>query len=248
MQNNKFNIKNVSHSFPEDHKKSLVALRDINLEIKSGEFISIVGPSGCGKSTLLRIIAGLIKPTSGEVENHSKVLSFVFQNFALFPWLTVRENIEFGLIMKNLPKKEITRITKEKMSEVGLTEAENKYPKELSGGMKQRVGIARALAVNPDVLLLDEPFSSLDSFTADSLRKDLFEIWQKYKMTVVMVTHIIEDAVLLSSDIAVISKQPGEIIDRIHLESKYPRDIRSVESFKLIDEIREKITNTSNTF
>jgi len=244
MQNKAFTLTNVSELFPEEKGRHLTAFKDISLDIKQGDFLSIVGPSWCGKSTLLRVIAGLITPSHGQIETHVKVLSMVFQDFALFPWLTVHENIEFGLLMKDMPKKERTRIVKEKIIEVGLVGTDHKRPKELSGGMRQRVGIARALAITPDVLLLDEPFSSLDPFTADSLKKDIFEIWQKYKMTVVMVTHKIEDAVELSTDVVVLSRSPGEVIEKHHLTAAFPRNMRSEESYKLTDSIREKITTT----
>ena len=245
MQNKAFIIESVFQNFPEGGEgRRFHALRNISIDMDKGGFLSVVGPSGCGKSTLLRIIAGLQKPSLGTIEMHAKILSMVFQDFALFPWLTVYENIEFGLVMKNVPKHERAKIVREKMLEVGLTESEHKYPKELSGGMKQRVGIARALAVNPEMLLLDEPFSSLDPFTADALKKDIFEIWQKYKMTVVMVTHKIEDAVELSTDIVVMSKSPGEVMEKIKLDKEYPRNMRSEDSYNKIDSIRQKIVGT----
>jgi NitT/TauT family transport system ATP-binding protein len=169
----------------------------------------------------------------------------VFQNFAIFPWLSVIENIQFGLNMKGVSGTERKRIASEKIKEVGLSGFEHKYPRELSGGMRQRVGIARAIAVTPEALLLDEPFSSLDSFTAEELKKDIFKIWQKYQISVVMVTHNIEDAVELSTNIGVMSKRPGEIIEKINLDDTYPRNMRSERFYKLSDSVRNKIIETS---
>ncbi len=187
-------VNDLSHSFNEENKRNFDVIKNVSFSVKKGEFLSIVGPSGSGKSTLLRIIAGLIQPTRGSVELNTDKRAMVFQNFAIFPWLTVHDNIGFGLKMANITKKERKAIVSEKIKEVGLTGFDKKYPKELSGGMRQRVGIARALAVNPELLIMDEPFSSLDTFTAEKLRSDLLDIWNKYKMTVVMVTHLVEEA------------------------------------------------------
>lgn len=244
MENNIFTLKNVSQSYVDGHKR-FVALKDISLEIKHGEFLSLLGPSGCGKSTLLRIIAGLIEPSHGEIQRNAKSLGMVFQNFAIYPWLTVLKNVTFGLEMKGVRQAECVKIAKEIIKEVGLDGFENKYPRELSGGMKQRVGIARALAISPDVLLLDEPFSGLDSFTAQTLKKDFFDLWQKYKMTIIMVTHTIEDALELSTNIAVMSKRPGEIIEMMPIKQEYPRDLRTSEFFHLHDVIHTRITTSS---
>lgn len=237
-----FSLDNVSNSFSEEGRKRLRALESISLEVGKGDFLSIVGPSGCGKSTLLRIMAGLAKPSSGHIERNATTLAMVFQDFALFPWLTAYQNIEYGLIMKNIPKKERQKIIKEKVMEVGLEGYEHKYPKELSGGQRQRVGIARALAVSPDALLLDEPFSALDPFTAEVLKQDIFKLWQRYKMTVVMVTHQIKDALELSTDIIVLSSRPGKVVEKVHLHDSYPRDMRSNKMYELEDRIRTKIT------
>lgn len=244
MPNRVFNLVNVSHIFAEEGHQSFQALTNIDLQVERGEFLAIVGPSGCGKSTLLRIIAGLIKPTSGRIETHLKVLGMVFQNFALFPWLTVEGNVEFGLLMAGVSKSERHRLVREKILEVGLQGFEKKFPKELSGGMRQRVGIARALAVNPEAFLLDEPFSSLDPFTAAVLKKDIFEIWQKYKMTIIMVTHNVSDAYELCTNLIVMSKHPGQIIERLHLDEGYPRQLRSPEAYRVIDAVTKKIEAT----
>lgn len=247
-------IKNLSHSFSEEDNnpsvnrvgKKLDVLRDINFEVERGEFLSIVGPSGGGKSTLLRILAGFIQPSRGTVEKDFKKLAMIFQNFAIFPWLTVTENIEFGLKMNGVTPKERLQIVQEKIKEVGLVGFEHKYPKELSGGMRQRVGIARALALKPDVLLMDEPFSSLDTFTAEKLRQELMGIWLKYKMTVVMVTHLVEEAVELSDRIVVLSSLPGSVKLEVAVNLQRPRNKRSTEFFHLVDKITEQIEQTES--
>lgn len=226
-------LNQVSKKFFVDDQQ-VIALTDVNFEVQKGEFFTIIGPSGCGKSTLLRIIAGLTSPTSGQVSWEEKpILSFVFQNYGLFPFLSVFENIEFGLKMKG----ERSGIVEDLIKEVGLEGFADKHPKELSGGMKQRVGIARALAISPTVLLLDEPFSSLDEFTAENLRKLLVKIWQRRKITIVMVTHLISEAIELSDKIAVMTGAPGTIEKVVENPLKRPRNLRSKEFFALEDEL-----------
>ena len=216
-------IKNISHDFTDEKGVRTHILSDISLTVNAGEFLSIVGPSGCGKSTLIRIMSGLIEPTRGEVLRSYKQPAMVFQSFALFPWLTVVENVEFGLKMQGVPEKKRRAIAHEKIAEVGLTGHHDKLPHELSGGQRQRVSIARALAVNPDVLFMDEPLSALDPFTATALKKDLLELWDKYKMTIIMVNHIIEDAILLSDVVTVMANQPGRIIKTHNINEVLPR-------------------------
>ncbi len=243
MQNKSIvSITNISYIYKDEETgEHLHVLNNISIEIPRGEFVSIIGPSGCGKSTFLKILSKLIKTKKGNIVSDSKEMAMVFQNFALFPWLTVKENIEFGLKMKGIPKEERNKIAMEKLIEVELSGFENKYPNELSGGMRQRVGIARALAVHPDLLLMDEPFSSLDEVTAEHLRIKLLEIWQKYKMTIVMVTHLVEEAVELSDKIIVFSQRPARVLDTIEVKFERPRDKRSKEYYDLIDQVEKKI-------
>jgi NitT/TauT family transport system ATP-binding protein len=234
-------LTNITKTFEVDNEK-LTAIKEINFEVKTGEFFTLVGPSGSGKSTILRIIAGLDKATAGSLAWQTPPkIAFVFQNFALFPFLTVFENIEFGLKMSNVKKTDREKIVRELISEVGLNGFESKHPKELSGGMKQRVGIARALAIDPNVLLLDEPFSALDEFTAEVLRGELLKVCLKRQMTVIMVTHLIKEALELSDQIAVLSSQPGEIKEILVNRLPRPRNLRSEDFFKMEDRLKSLI-------
>lgn len=237
-------LKNISKTFKDDNGKKHKALDDIDLEIASGEFFVILGPSGSGKSTLLRIMSDLEKEFEGKLSfsgDSEKNFGFVFQQFALLPWLTVYENIELGLIPKKVPQK----IRHEKiMNELKIFELEgfaNSYPKELSGGMRQRVGLARALVIEPQIIFMDEPFSELDSFTATKLRKELLEIWQKRKMTVVLVTHLVEEAIELADRIAVLTPRPAKIESIIQNTITRPRHKRSEEFYTLEDKIYQII-------
>lgn len=241
MRTNILIVEKISHFFKEETGERTQALRDVSFAVQRGEFLSIIGPSGCGKSTLLKIIAGLIPSSHGHVRNNSSSLSMVFQNFALFPWLSVIENVEFGLKMSGMEKKNRRAIAMEKIRDAGLAGFENKHPHDLSGGMRQRVGIARALAMSPDLLLMDEPFSSLDELTAEKLRADLMALWLKYKMTVVMVTHLVEEAVELSDKIVILSSRPGSLKKTISVGMVRPRVKRSEEYFKLVDSVTAEI-------
>ena len=261
---NSISLKNISHDFVNEKGLKNRVLSDVSIDVKNGEFLSLVGPSGCGKSTLVRIMAGLIKPSQGTVERAFHIPAMVFQNFALFPWLTVLENVEYGLLMKEpvvstkangstvlekmTPQKR-RAIAHEKINEVGLTSHHAKYPHELSGGMRQRVSIARAIAIEPDILFMDEPFSALDPFTAKVLKEDLVHIWQKYGMTIVMVSHMIEDAIMLSDTIAVLAAHPGHIVKTYDVTlpqmpisaSLRGRSSRSREFYDLFDDISAEI-------
>jgi NitT/TauT family transport system ATP-binding protein len=196
------------------------ALDDISVSVMSGEFVCLVGPSGCGKSTLLKCIAGLITPDSGSMTAPEEV-SMVFQNGALLPWLTAFENVAFGMRAKHMHEKSIDRVTLEFLDLVGLSDLAQKYPRELSGGQRQRIGLARALAIQPKVLLLDEPFSALDPKTTEELHRDVLRIWKQSDVTMVMVSHLIEEAISLA-DRVVLMKQ-GKIEKTFPIELPYPR-------------------------
>lgn len=211
-------------------------LEDVSFSVRPGEFVCIVGASG-GKSTLLRILASLQKQTEGKILNMPDEVGFVFQNFALFPWLNVRDNVGFGIRMKGISKSQLHSRVHEEIARIGLDGFENVHPKELSGGMRQRVGIARALAVHPEVLLLDEPFSALDEITTKGLRKDLQRIHRETKKTIIMVTHLVEEAVELADTIIVMSPRPGRIRKIITNPLPRPRNLRSKEFFRLTDEV-----------
>jgi NitT/TauT family transport system ATP-binding protein len=236
---------NIHHFFIGDDGRKIHALDNITFEVRAGEFFTILGPSGCGKSTLLRILAGIIPQSGGRVvfsdTEAQKSISMVFQSFALFPWLTVKENVEFGLKMLNLPAEEIKILAKEHIQEIGLEGFENLYPKDLSGGMKQRVGIARALAISPKILLMDEPFSSLDAFTAEKLRQEVLNLWIKDKMTVIMVTHLVDEAVEMSDKILVMTPRPGKVEAIVPVSLPRPRSKRSTEFFQLVDKVTEVV-------
>ena len=208
------------------------ALRDIDLHIEPGEFVSFVGPSGCGKTTLLNIIAGFILPTSGEVRVNGKPIhgpgpdrGVVFQQYAVFPWLTVQENVEFGLTLNanHMPEKKRREVAERFLHLVGLTQFRDSYPKELSGGMKQRVAIARAYTVNPQVLLMDEPFGALDAVTRNSMQEGLHRILEQERKTVVFITHSVEEATFLSSRVVVMATAPGRVREVIPVELPFPR-------------------------
>ena len=213
-------------------------LRGINANVKEGEFICIIGPSGSGKSTLLRIIMDLIPSSQGEIVMAPNTrTSLVFQNFGLFPWLTAQENITFGLRMAGAPANHIHATANHLIDVVGLRGWEDKHPRELSGGMRQRVGIARAMAMEPQILFMDEPFSALDAFTAQSLREQTLNLWENEKITVVMVTHLVEEAVQLADRVIVLSARPGQVVDTVKIDLPRPRPMRHAATFRYIDRI-----------
>lgn len=227
---------------------NVVALKDINLEFRRGELTSLLGPSGCGKTTLLKIIAGLLKPTEGEVAVNGRTVTgpgperaFVFQDFALMPWATVLRNAAFGLELQGVGKSEREDKARHYINEVGLAGFEDKYPHELSGGMRQRVGLARALAVDADVLLMDEPFSAVDEQTRRKFQEDLIRLREIEKKTFLLVTHSIEEAVYLSDRIILLSPRPGRLnkIVTPHIDRSGDPDLirRNPEYLDLIDDI-----------
>lgn len=227
-------VENVSYSYKKGSYEKFAVLRDINIRLKDHEIVGLLGRSGSGKSTLLRIIAGLIDPDKGTIEIEDNPIdgpapdmAMVFQTFALFPWLTVYENVEIGLEAKGTPLQERHQRTLAAIDLIGLDGFESAYPRELSGGMKQRVGIARALVVLPKVLLMDEPFSALDVLTAETLRTDLLDLWWAGKMpirSILMVTHNIEEAVLMCDRILLFPSNPGEEIREINIPLLQPRN------------------------
>jgi NitT/TauT family transport system ATP-binding protein len=228
-------IRNVSKTF---HLQGLEiqALKNANLSIHKGEFITLIGASGCGKSTLLRMIAGFEQPTTGEVcmwgkqvEGPAPERGMVFQDYALFPWLTVRGNIGFGPMSRGLSKAVVAEATDRFLEMVGLTRFADAYPHQLSGGMRQRVAIARVLANDAEVVLMDEPFGALDAMTRERLQEELLDIWSRTGLTVVFVTHAIEEAVLLADRVVVMSPSPGRIESDNAIKLPRPRDILSPE-------------------
>lgn len=234
-------IKGLSKRFIK-REKYLDALKDIHLEIKEGEFVCLLGPSGCGKSTLLRILSQLETPTSGTIQisqsqKNLPLQSMVFQEKGVIPWLTVEDNVAFGLKMRHEHPKKIKTITEEYLYKVGLQQYKHLYPKELSGGMKQRVSIARAFANNPEILLMDEPFAALDEQNKFILQEELLSIWQETKKTVLFITHSIDEALLLADRIILMSSQPGTIVKDIPISLPRPRTIEDVRSSKELTQI-----------
>jgi NitT/TauT family transport system ATP-binding protein len=210
--------------------EEFVALEEFSLSIGGGEFVSIVGPSGCGKSTFLDIVSGLAKPRSGSIHIDGKLVTgpaldrgFIMQGYALFPWRTVSRNVAYGLEVKHVPKKERDEICRHYIDLVGLNGFEDRYPNELSGGMRQRVAIARSLAYEPEVLLMDEPFAAVDAQTRETLQDELLRIWEKTKKTIIFVTHSIDEAVLLSDRVVVMTPRPGSIKSVIDIDLPRPR-------------------------
>lgn len=244
-------IRNVRRSFPRT-SGDLVVLDDVNMTLKEGEIVGLLGRSGSGKSTLLRIIAGLVPPTGGEarflgeeVSGPAEGVAMVFQSFALFPWLTVLQNVRLGLDALQIPEEEARKRALDAIDLVGLDGFESAYPKELSGGMRQRVGFARALVVHPALLLMDEPFSALDVLTAETLRTDLLDLWSEGRMpikSILLVTHNIEEAVLMCDRILVFSSNPGRVVAEIPVDIARPRNRLDPKFRRLVDHIYERMT------
>jgi len=241
----------VSMVYRNGKGQEVVALKDVSLDIKEGEFVSLLGPSGCGKTTLLRIIADLLEPSSGTVrigglsprENRLKQkYGMVFQAPVLFEWRTIRNNVRLPLEIMKVAREEQERRIDEQLELVGLSDFASSYPSQLSGGMQQRVGIARALAIKPELLLMDEPFSALDEFTREKLNEDLLGIWRRTKKTVVFVTHNISEAVFLSDRVFVLSPHPGRLSSVIDIDLPRPRRAETRETpefFSLVSRIRK---------
>jgi NitT/TauT family transport system ATP-binding protein len=244
-------VKNVSKSFGKSPRR-FVALRDVALDIAAGEFVCIVGPSGCGKSTLLRLITGLTEPTKGKVLYRGEALSgvnphatIVFQTFALFPWLTVIENVQLALKARGIAPAERQKRAEHLIELVGLAGFDSAYPRELSGGMRQKVGFARAMAMEPELLCLDEPFSALDVLSAEALRGELLELWLKRAMptqAILMITHNIEEAVELADRVIVMAKDPGRIVTEIPIGLRHPRGRKDIAFQATIDRVYAAVT------
>lgn len=251
LMSQKISFEFVEKTFPaRNGKPEFTAVSDVNLNVSEGEFLTIVGPSGCGKSTILDMLGGLTKPTKGRILINGKEITgpgldraIVFQQYALYPWRTAIQNVVFGLEAKGVPKKERIEQAKYYMDLVGLTNFYDHYPNELSGGMKQRVAIARSLAYDPEVLLMDEPFAALDAQTRENLQEELLSIWQKTKKTIIFITHGIDEAVYLGERIAVLSSNPGRvktIISNTKTHRLLDLDYRSSEEFS---KIRHQVWN-----
>ncbi|MCQ8240796.1 AAA-associated domain-containing protein [Rhizosaccharibacter radicis] len=227
-------VRRCRQAYHKESNADLVVLDDVDLTLRAGEIVGLLGRSGSGKSTLLRIVSGLLRPTSGEVlwegqpiRGPAPGVAMVFQSFALFPWLTVQANVELGLEAKGVARAEREKRAEEAIDLIGLGGYENAYPKELSGGMRQRVGLARALVVHPDLLLMDEPFSALDVLTAENLRTDLIELWSEGRLpvkAVLIVTHNIEESVLMCDRILVFSSNPGRVAHELAVPFPHPRN------------------------
>lgn len=244
-------IEHVDKSFPSRHG-TISIMQDISFDVKDADFLAIVGPSGCGKSTLLRLIQGLDRPTAGQIEFRDKPvervcpqMAMVFQSFALYPWLTVAQNVAFGLEALDWPPERIAAQVERYVSVTGLDGFQEAYPRELSGGMRQRVGLARALAVEPAVLLMDEPFSALDALTAESLREEILQLWGDPGLppeAVVLVTHNIEEAIQLADRVVVMSRRPSHVLAQVPIDLPRPRDRKSPAFYDLTDRVYSLIT------
>lgn len=233
MPVNKIIVEDVSKSYPIEHGEKNRVLENINLAVREKEFLCLVGPSGCGKTTLINILAGFLSPDSGRVLIDGQTITrpnpkyvAVFQDYGLFPWRTVLKNIKFGLEIQKVPTEKQDEIARSIIDLVQLTGFENRHPFELSGGMKQRVALARSLAVNPEIVFLDEPFNALDSVMRTKFQNDITTIWQQQQKTIILVTHDVEEAVYLSDRVAVMCPLPGRIKEVIEVDLPRPRDRR----------------------
>ncbi|NBO19294.1 MAG: ATP-binding cassette domain-containing protein [Proteobacteria bacterium] len=247
-------LQEVTQSFTKPEGRELKVLEGVSFSLHEGEIVGLLGKSGSGKSTLLRVIAGLIRPTSGSVlfkgekvaRSEALNISMVFQTFGLFPWLTVLQNVQLGLEAIGVPEKEMRKRALEAIDLIGLDGYESAYPRELSGGMKQRVGLARALVVNPDILLMDEAFSALDVLTAETLKTDFIELWTEKKIplkSILMVTHSIEEVVLMCDRILIFSYNPGTVAAEIKVDLPHPRDRQSPGFAAMVEQIYRVMTS-----
>ena len=245
----KLEIRNLNQSFPNEDGSRLVVLDHLTFEVKDKEFVCILGSSGCGKTTLLRLIAGLDTASEGtifldgqEMKGPSSKVGFVFQEYSLFPWRNVIDNIVFGLEMTGTSKEERYLIAERYLELVNLTQFRTNYPSELSGGMRQRVAVARALALDPVLLLMDEPFGALDAQTRNMLQQELLDIWEETKKTIVFITHSVDEAVYLSDRIIVLTPRPGRVCRIFEVQLSRPRNRTSVEFAQVRREVLDLIS------
>jgi NitT/TauT family transport system ATP-binding protein len=242
-------LRNLAKTYFDPYAGAHVAaIHDVSLDVEQGEFVSVVGPSGCGKTTILNMIAGFIPYSGGEILLDGKPVvgpgperGVVFQSFALFPWKTVLDNVGFGPKMRGVPKAERDRIAREYLALAGLSHAANRYPNELSGGMQQRVGLARALALDPDVLLLDEPFGALDAITREQLQREIAVILAQSPKTVVFITHNMDEAIFFSDRILVMGTRPGRVIEEVRVDLPRPREADAVRASREFAAMREHL-------
>lgn len=246
-------VRGVRQVYSKGGSNNLLVLDDVNLQLREGEIVGLLGRSGSGKSSLLRIVAGLVRPRGGEatwlgqpIDGPPKGVAMVFQSFALFPWLTVLENVEIGLEPLGVPTAERRQRSLEAIDLIGLDGFENAYPKELSGGMRQRVGFARGLVTHPKLLLMDEPFSALDVLTAETLRTDLVDLWMEGRLplrSILLVTHNIEEAVLMCDRVVIFASNPGRIAAEIKIDLPHPRNRAEPAFRQLVDDVYGRMTN-----
>jgi NitT/TauT family transport system ATP-binding protein len=239
-------VDRVSQIFATRHGEPTWALWRASLSVREGEFVCLIGPSGCGKTTLLHLVAGFIQPSEGSVRFDGKPVrapgperGVVFQEYALFAWMTSRQNVEFGLRMQGVPKQERRERAREALAKVGLDRAADRYPHELSGGMRQRVAVARALVNGPRVLLMDEPFAAVDAITRATLQEDLIRLWQQTGISIIFVTHNIDEAVFLAQRVVVMRPHPGSVKEILDIDLPYPRSRASREFSKTFADISE---------
>lgn len=240
-------IQNLTKIYKDEKSKTIIALQDLSLEIEQGKFNILLGPTGCGKTTTLNIIAGLEKPNKGEINmpeplEPGRDISCVFQHYTLFPWLSVLDNTMFAMLRQGVKRKPAKRTACQLLENVGLDGFENLYPHQLSGGMRQRAAISQALAVRPQLLLMDEPFGALDQNTRSSLRNLLIDICSQRQITVVFVTHSIDEAIILGDKVLLFSPSPGKIIDDISIDIPRPRNPDNIEYTNILMKIRKKLS------